>query len=83
MGYNSLLDEGDDTPNIEVLERIGWLTEEYNFIPSLSKMERPFIRHYAGFSADVRRKEMPKYALQACFDALEATRSFGQPERGS
>lgn len=70
MGYHSLLGDGPDEPNHALLARIAFLSTDWNYIPSICAGGDPIIKHYAGFSNDIRRREMPKEALKACFRVI-------------
>ena len=78
LGYHSLLGEGPDIFAEDVLSHVKFLDYgSWNFIPSICPANGdPVIRHYAGFSQEDRRLELPQQALAACFRALEATPPF-------
>jgi len=70
LGYTELLGEGPNNYNREMLEHITFISTEWNFIPSVCNGRDPIIKHYAGYSHEVRVRELPKDALRASFNAL-------------
>jgi hypothetical protein len=73
LGRNSRLREGEDEPASEViLARIKFIGTEWNFIPSICADDDvdPVIRHFAGYSYEVRQREIPRQALAACYRTL-------------
>ena len=73
LGYHSLLREGPNEFADAVLAHIKFLDYgTWNFVPSICpRSSDPVIRHYAGFTQEERRAEIPRQALAACFRALE------------
>lgn len=58
LGYNSLLEEGEDKFDDFFLKRIKWLDLSWNSLPLLVKSLRPIINHYPGISYCKRIKYM-------------------------
>ena len=79
LGYHSLLGDGPDEPAADMLPHVQFIDYNiWNFIPSICPADAdPVIRHYAGFSAEARRLEIPRLALASCFRALEETLPHG------
>jgi hypothetical protein len=69
LGYHSLLDEGDDVYNHDLLRRVSFLPLEWNSLPGVCAAPNPIVQHYAGQPADVRRRELPRDALKGCYAA--------------
>jgi len=80
LGYNCLLGEGPDSFNHDLLSHISWLPTDWNHIPSICIGGEPIIRHYAGFSDEARRREIPVEALRASFIARGVELADVSPE---
>ena len=62
LGYQNLLDGGDNTFNHSLLEKIKWLDLKWNNLPGVCETDDPIINHYAGRPLDVRIKYMKRDA---------------------
>ncbi|WP_395689821.1 putative nucleotide-diphospho-sugar transferase [Aestuariivirga sp.] len=59
LGYNKLLNAGENNFNDEMLSHITFLPESWNFLPFISSGSDPFIIHYAGCDRATRNKNIP------------------------
>lgn len=74
LGYRNLLGTGEHSPDGMWMNRVQFLADDWNHIPSICSGGNPIIRHYAGISSDVRRAEMPLHAMRL-FRAEQAARA--------
>jgi hypothetical protein len=77
LGYYSLLGEGPDAPDEDVLQHIRFLGKEWNFIPPGDGMTGSIIQHYAGYPNRARKRLMSAYALTVCCQAIAQCRDLG------
>ena len=71
MGHNAFLQEGPDTPDLELLSRVAFLPETWNALQWYPVVDDPVIKHFAGIPHAERELRMPLEATAACFRALE------------
>jgi len=60
FGYHSLLGEGEDSPNLELLEHVSFIGVEWNALPNVCTVAKPIVHHYAGETLDVRALAMAR-----------------------
>jgi hypothetical protein len=72
LGYKSLLGEGEDAFADELLVRIKFLNEAWNFIPAICTGPDPIIRHYAGSSLEQRRQEIQRQVRAVGFPSTSS-----------
>ena len=60
IGYDSLLDEGNDHPNKHYLDKISWLDLAWNSLPLITKSPVAIINHYPGMIFKDRIRYMQK-----------------------
>lgn len=65
LGYHSLLEEGDDMPNQELLNHVSFIGTEWNALPYICTVPNPIVHHYAGESLERRLVGMTKDFLCA------------------
>ncbi len=70
LGYRNLLGDHPFAPDAAMMARTRFLHDGWNHIPSISDVEMPIIRHYAGHSNEVRREKLPRDAAAAFRDTL-------------
>ena len=66
LGYHSLLREGADVPDADLLAHIRFLDTEWNVLPWMSEARnQAIIFHYAGGTSYERKRLLPGLALKA------------------
>lgn len=70
MGVGDLLNLGPRNPNQALLAHVHWLDPAWNQVPECGPVsDAPIVVHYAGMSAERRKRDLPRIALEAAYKA--------------
>jgi len=65
LGYHSLLEEGEDILNQELLSHVAFVGTEWNALPRICTLPDPIIHHYAGEPLERRLEGMTNDYVRA------------------